>query len=300
MKIFTIIPVVFCIILASCGSQRKIADTGQKLSVVKTQQAEEDKKLNEINAATAAKVAEGKIDNNISNRIAAVQKRFSDSMDAAKEKIALIDSLMANKQDFRKNYKSIVLPVLEALQKNNGQFADRLSVYMMIEDGLNIANYNLYDLAAFFGSGVYTIPDEKKELAMASFEPVMDSLIVFSNKYSDKKRVASVVILGFADAAGFSSEGPLFDTLSSKIGKKDASKEELNQKLSELRALELVNQLTNLLAKKAPAFKNFETLKIEYMPQGKGEAYPLPTIKDYQVDDSRRRIVLCYWVVLPE
>ncbi|MBK7307969.1 MAG: hypothetical protein IPI88_13645 [Chitinophagaceae bacterium] len=74
----------------------------------------------------------------------------------------------------------------------------------------------------------------------------------------------------------------------------------MNQKISELRAKELIKQMTGLYFKKATGFTEVEKLKIEYIGQGKGEAYPVSGIKDYAVDDERRRIVLCYWVVLPD
>jgi len=41
-------------------------------------------------------------------------------------------------------------------------------------------------------------------------------------------------------------------------------------------------------------------LRIAYLAVGQGEEYPLPYITDYRDDDERRRIVLCYWSVLPE
>ena len=291
--------VLVCALLYSCGSQKKITTTREALSLIKQEQEKENTKLTGISGFSVAKAAEGKIDSNINNRIAAVLKKYQDAVDSARKNASAIDSLLADKKNFRKNYKSFVLPLLDSLQKINTQYTERLSVYMMVEEGLSIADYNLFDLAAFFGPGVYTIPDDKTDMALSSFSPIVDSLVVFSNKFSDRPRTASLVILGFADGAGFSSEGPLFDILTSMIGRRDVAKEELNQKLSELRALELSKQLTKIFLQKAPAFKNFDSLKIEYIPQGKGEAYPLPSIKDYMVDDARRRIVLCYWVVLP-
>jgi hypothetical protein len=57
--------------------------------------------------------------------------------------------------------------------------------------------------------------------------------------------------------------------------------------------------MTVLYLKNAPDFKEADKLKIEYIGQGKGEALPIKSIKDYSDDDARRRIVLCYWVVLP-
>lgn len=206
---------------------------------------------------------------------------------------------MEDNRAFRKGYKSIVLPVLDSLKKDNAGADDRLTIYMMIEDGLSVADYHLFDLAAFFGPGKHIIPDDKIEFAQSSFAPIVDSLIIFSHKYSSKPRTASLLILGFADGTGF-SEGPLYDTLKTLIGKADVTKEELNQKLSELRAQELIKHLTEIYKKKKQDFPGSKEMRVEYIGQGKGESYPLPTIKDYMVDDSRRRIVLCYWVVLPD
>ena len=288
-----------CFMIASCGSQKKMTATSQQLTEIKEQQEKEVTKLGAVAGTAEGKLGEGKIDSNIKDRIAGVLKKYQDQIDSAKKDAAAIELLLADKKEFRKNYKSFVLPYLDSLQKNNAQYAERLSLYLMVEDGLNIANYQLFDLAAFFGPGKYIIPDDKTDLAFLSFAPIIDSLIIFSNKYNERPRKASLVILGFADGTGFANEGPLFDTLTSMIGTKEVSKEGLNQKLSELRAKELINQLTKAFMQKAPSFINIEKLKFEYIGQGRGEEFPLPTIKDYLVDDARRRIVLCYWVVLP-
>jgi outer membrane protein OmpA-like peptidoglycan-associated protein len=287
------------ILFSSCGSQKKIATTQKVLTDIKEKQAAEVAKLTIVVGFSETRLQEGRIDSNIKNRIAEKLSKYQGLIDSARHEAEKIDSLMADKKEFRKSYKSYILPLLDSLQKNNAQYAERLSLYIMIEDGLDISNYQLFDLAAFFGSGKYSIPDDKTDIALVSFAPIIDSLIRFSNKYNERPRTASLVILGFADGAGFSNEGPLFDTLTVKIGRTDVSKEELNQKLSELRAEELIKQLTKVFLQKASSFINFEKLKIEYLSQGKGEAFPLPTIKDYLVDDPRRRIVLCYWVVLP-
>ena len=105
--------------------------------------------------------------------------------------------------------------------------------------------------------------------------------------------------MGYADGLGVTEGTDLYYTLLDELRKPKAEKEELNSKLSELRAKELIKQMTVLYLKKAHDFKNVDKLKIEYLGQGKGEALPIKSIKDYSDDDARRRIVLCYWVVLP-
>ena len=287
------------IILSSCGTQRKIEDTRKAIAVFKEEQKSETARISSVKDFSVVKLDEGKIDKNIKHLIDTRINRYTNKIDSSKKVLSTLESLIEDKKKFRKGYKEIVLPALDSLKKDTSTAGERLKIYMMIEDGLNVASYHLFDLAAFFGSGKYIIPEDKVDFAQASFAPIIDSLILFSNKYNDKSRTASLLILGFADGAGF-SEGPLYDTLKIMTGKESATKEELNQKLSELRARELIKHLEQIYIQKQQHFPMTKDFRIEYIGQGKGEEYPLPTIKDYMVEDARRRIVLCYWIVLPD
>ncbi len=195
------------IIFSSCGSQKKIEATRKVLTDIKEKQAEETSKLTAVSGFSDSRLREGRIDSNIKNRIAEKLGKYQGLIDSARQEAAKVELLMGDKKEFRKQYKSYILPLLDSLQKNNAHYAERLSIYVMIEDGLDISNYQLFDLAAFFGPGKYSIPDDKTDLALVSFAPIIDSLIKFSNKYNERARTASLVILGFADGAGFSNEG---------------------------------------------------------------------------------------------
>jgi hypothetical protein len=291
---------IVTVFISSCGIQKNMLETRQALDDIQQLQEKENLQLTAIAGTADARLNEGKIDANVKERVTAKLDRFLAMNDSAKKDAARIDTLLEDKKSFRKNYKTMVVPLLDSLKKNGSKYAERLTLYMMIQEGLNIADYHLFDLAAFFGSGKYIIPDDKTDLALASFAPIIDSVVVFSNKYDTIPKTATLIILGFADGAGFATEGPLYDTLITLIGKTQVTKEELNLKLSELRAQELIKQLTKVFLQKASLFRDIDKTKIEYIGQGKGEAYPLPTIKNYEVDDARRRIVLCYWSVLPD
>lgn len=290
---------LICLFISSCGTQKKLEAIRKGLNEVKEGQAIESAKITTISNFSVSKINEGKIESRIKSLIDRKLKGYFENLDSAGKSADIITNLLDYKKAFRKNYKTIIVPTLDTLQKNNSLLSQRMVIYNMIEDGLNIADYHLFELAAFFGSGVFTIPTEKTELAHTLFSPIVDSLKYFSNKYAEIPRTASLVVLGFADGTGF-SEGPLFDTLTSLIGNKEADKKDLNQKLSELRANELIKQLQAIFLKKETEFKNPDNLDVKYFGTGKGEAFPLPTIKDYQTEDDRRRIVLCYWVVLPK
>ena len=285
--------------LLSCAGTKQMKEVSAKLQDLETQQSGEKDKIKSIASSGETKLAERKIDSNINNRLDQRLTSIRKDMDSINKEIANLKSLASDKKKFRKNYQKEIVPKLAQLDTFYKRYDDRLKVYLMMEDALNTANYVLFDLAAFFGPGVYNIPHGQEQLAAQSFLPLVDSLVKFSNKYQNISRTATLVVLGFADAQDINKFGSLYDTLSEKLGRPDATKQELNKKLSELRSVELVKQLTGLFAMKAPEIKNIDQLDVEYISQGKGEEYPMPSIKDYKDDDERRRIVLCYWAVLP-
>jgi hypothetical protein len=287
-------------IMSSCVGNKKIAAAKNKLSAIDAQIQKEKSDIKDISTQAGNKLQANKIDSNILNRIDKRLTKSQSALDSAAVQVGRLNEILKDKKNTRKNYKSIILPVLDSLQKQSDRYAQRLALYMMIKDGLNVADFKQFDLAAFFGPGKYQIPEEKADIAALSFSPVVDSLILFSNKYSQYPRTATLIVLGFADGTGITNGSELYYTLLDELRKPQAEKEELNQKLSELRAKELIKQMTNLYLKKASGYSEIEKLKTEYVGQGKGESLPISGIKDYTVDDERRRIVLCYWAVLPD
>jgi hypothetical protein len=294
--------VAFVVVLSllSCVSNGKIADAKNKLNGIKDQMQKETAQINGIKAEANDKLLANRIDSNILLRIQNRLHKSSTHLDSAGAQAARLDAMLSNLKTAKRNYKKMIIPALDSLQMQSNQYAQRLGLYLMMQEGLNVADFKLFDLAAFFGPGKYIIPEDKIDIAAQSFSPVIDSLMLFSNKYSQYSRTATLIILGFADATGYTPGSPLYYTLLDELGKPEATKEELNQKISELRSKELIKQLTNLYLKKASGFTNADKLHIEYLGQGKGEKLPQPSIKDYKEDDERRRIVLCYWVVLPD
>jgi outer membrane protein OmpA-like peptidoglycan-associated protein len=283
----------------SCIGAKKMREAKEKLNKIKEGQVAEVKQIKQIESTVETKLNENKIDSILNLRFTTRLEKSSRQMDSLGNEIGYLDSLMSNKSDFRKSYKKIIVPRLDLLDSFRMLSTARNQIYLMLEDGLNTSTYTLFDLAAFFGPGKYLIPEDKLDLATMSFSPMVDSIIKFSNKYNTIPRAATLIILGFADGTGF-SEGPLFDTLTGRIGRRDVTKQELNQKLSELRADELIKLLSLQFLKRNNAIVNAEMQIVEYLQQGKGEEYPLRTIKDYQTDDERRRVVLCYWAVIPK
>lgn len=300
MKKITIVVLTGAFLLSSCVGNRKITAAKEKLQGIEAQMEKENGNINEINNQAEVKLGANKIDSNILSKIDNRLNKEKVKLDAAQSKTNQLKELLKDKKTARKNYRAVIVPLLDSLQKQSDKYAERLALYLMIKDGLNVADFKQFDLAAFFGPGKYQIPEDKVDMAALSFSPLMDSLKLFSNKYSQYPRTATLVILGFADGMGIKEGGELYYTLLDELRKPQAEKQELNQKLSELRAKELINQMIALYLKKGKEFKEVEKLDIDYIFRGKGEDLPIKSITDYGVDDERRRIVLCYWVVLPD
>jgi hypothetical protein len=172
--------------------------------------------------------------------------------------------------------------------------------FEMIEEGLNYDSKTLFSLAAFFGPGGFSIPEEKLEKATLYFSPVIDSLIKFSNKYETKLRTATIIVNGYSDASNITKGSTLYKKLAANLKIDNPTKEQLNKSLSSLRAEELSKLFIKIIEKKSASFISMPKITFENVEIGRGEKLPDDTIKNYKVNDERRRIVIVFWTVLPD
>jgi len=263
------------------------------------QQQQENARLDSMGTVIHTKADVKSIDSSIKIRLVEGKGKLKDSLSSMNTKADLVKSKLTSKRDFRKSYKTEIYPLLIELDTFNNRYSRRDHVYNMMEDAINIANYNLFNLAAFFDAGVYQIPPNAAGKVAMLFGPVIDSITRFSNKYNDVPHTASIVLLGYADAQAIGDSTALYSTLAGMLHKTSPERGEMNKQLSQLRAQELLRELKFLIVQKAGGFKSYNQLRLSYVAMGRGEELPLPHITDYHEDDERRRIVLCYWTVLP-
>jgi len=297
MKIRLLFTLIVVICLVSCRTAKK-AQFSAILQSASEQQKKEDEKIDRLDKKKDAKIAEGNIDDSIAYFIDQRLVRYQRRIDSINSAINELKKKIDNRKTFRKEFKIIQARIilLDSFTKN---YQSREYVFYMIDDGLDKTKRTLFNMAAFFGPGGYTIPEEKFALAREYFSPVIDSLLKFSNQYSGISRMATIVLNGYADATGIAEGSALYNLLAGRLNKTTATKEELNAALSELRAENLRIFLNKIMFERTAEFLNYHTLTFENIKRGLGEILPDPGIKDYQVDDERRRIVLCYWSVLP-
>lgn len=294
-----IIGIAACVWLASCYSGKK-SQAAKLVSGTKEVLVTETRQITDIQSAKDQQLADENIDTTINNRIIAKLNKYNSELADMQSKTSLTETLLSNNHNFRKNYKSVVLPALGGMDSFVNKSPVRMAKYRMIKDGIAQSKKRLYEMAAFFGPGKYDIPEDKTKMADTLFIPVIDSLINFANIYSVINQTGTLVVNGYADGMNIDASSPLYNLLLSALQKSSASKEELNQQLSQLRADAIAVLLEKLVVKKQDQFISWSTFNINLFEYGQGETFPTKTIKDYTVDDDRRRVVLIYWSVLPK
>ena len=285
--------------ITSCMGSKK-ARVQQAINSSKELLQQESKQKAATTQSKDQSLNQEKIDTTINNRIKERLNKFKRGMDSIDNEIVYLEKKLANPKEFRKEYKGIITSKVILLENYNNQSYLRIYKMKMVNEAIEIADKKLYELAAFFGPGKYIIPEDKFDVASVAFSPLVDSLMKFANKYDSIQSTATLVVNGFADGTGFSTESEMYQILLTYLKKTTASKEELNQAISELRAQEISKLIEVILQKKGTGFKSADKIKFHFYGYGQGETLPTKTITDYKTDDERRRIVLIYWIVLPE
>jgi hypothetical protein len=281
-------------VISGCVSNKKIRRLKQSVQSQKNQETKMDSSLTALNYFREEKGAIGELDDtsslgikNILDKQLTTTKRRTDGLDSMLAKLS-------GKRIKKKTYENMV----SVISLDTSTITTRMETVNFVDQLLKQQTFIRFNTAAFFPPGGYKIPEDKIQLAREAFTPLIDSLFAFTGRFPKFTLVSSIVSNGYADGQGF-SPGPLMDTLSATIGKTDVTKEELNTQLSLLRAEAIAAVLLELYNEKRQKLPPGSSLNTRFFKTGKGEVYPNKKIKDYQVDDERRRIVVIYWNALP-
>ena len=91
----------------------------------------EDAEITAISSQADTKLQLNKIDSNILHRIKNRLAKESIKLDSAQMKANQLNEILKDKKSTRQNYKTIVLPLLDPIQKQNDQYAQRLALYLV-------------------------------------------------------------------------------------------------------------------------------------------------------------------------
>ena len=289
------------LLLASCGVQRQLTTAKERSEKAKRMAQEEEAQLDSVKMILDARTEDHTVDSVLTKDVLDILDKLNSRLNSVQQLALIIDAAAKNRSSFRKGIATNdILAKLILLDSFNNTQRRREEVYSMLNESVRLSKYKMFHLEAFFDQGVYRIPQTAMNTIAANFTPIIDSLSLVANKYSNIDREARIVFVGYSDNTPVAQTGPLYKELVQILNKDIPSQSELNQLLSDLRAKEMAQKIKIVLDANSARFKNFNSLKIGYIAYGKGEAYPSPKIKDYKPSDERRRIVVCYWTVLPD
>ncbi len=298
-----IILCAFSTLFTACYSSR-YAHIDLQMEKAREAIHKEDSTIGDLLDLNSEKLNRQSIDSFTSTRIDEKLGNFSERLDELKSVANVYDSIMNDKQAFRKSYRNILIsgvPLLVERVNEPKSKELRYVMYDMIWDLLNRSKQNLFPMAAFFGPGEYRIPPGNQGLVTQQFSPLLDSMALFANKYAAIEREAVVSFYGYADEINIDPHSELGQMLIRVGGlSSGALKSEMNEVLSALRARAMYGSFRYLYQSKMDNFQNPANLILVNVVQGMGESFPNPNITDYRPEDERRRIVLFYWAILPK
>jgi hypothetical protein len=269
----------------SCGPSKQVAEltktTQETLELVK-------KEAQRAIAMTVEKVKNYEVDPDIGKEI----------IHNLKETEKKIDTQLAAASEVEKSGNREA--ILKFAERTNVIIQSALTDLKSLNDLYDISTFSSFETATFFPAGGFGIPPEKQEEAKKSIEPIVQRIIKFFGDHPRQRFVAVIVCYGFSDETAISKESPLYNPLLAKMKTNNPTRQELNVKLSELRAKSIANLLVDLIKTNEGLIPNPKLINYDIKWMGKGEELPYPDkIKDYKAEDKRRRMVSLIWNVLP-
>jgi hypothetical protein len=272
------------LVLASCAGARvqSLAKTTQETLELVKREAQRAIEL------TMAKVRAYEVDPDIGKEIVANLKTAEKQVD---DQIAKADQL--DKEGNREE-------ILKFAERTNIIIQSALTDLKSLNDMYDITSFTQFETATFFPTGGYNISADKMEEAKKSIEPIVKRIIKFFGEHPRQRFVAVVVCYGFSDETPVAKESELYPNLLAKMTKGNPTRQEMNQKLSELRAKTIATLLVDLIKVNEGLVPNPKLINYDIKWLGKGEVLPYPEkVADYQANDKRRRMVSLIWNVLP-
>ncbi|MFT3902220.1 MAG: hypothetical protein QM727_03565 [Niabella sp.] len=301
-RIFTIILIsTIALFTQSCSLVKRMNKAKGTAEQSRTLVAKETESLGFVMKKTTEKIAGDGLDSSMSNSYIQTLNQLSKHLTTVEEAAIAVQQASQNPKNFvgKNYYNSSVFRNIGLLDSFNREQQTRARMYKLIDESISLNTLKLFNFAAFFDPGVFKVPESAVGAIEKYFASIIDSVAELSNKYADIPHTAKFVLVGYADAAAIAPGSVLYKQLSDILQHPEPSREELNRVLSDLRARELLHSLGIVVNKNLSKFNNDSKLKVVYVGYGRGEAYPSKTITDYKSIDDRRRIVLCYWAILP-
>jgi flagellar motor protein MotB len=279
--------------LYSCVPQKKVSSVKQQLSQQDSLLINYNKNLASLDEKRQKKQDLNELADTVNTNISKfIGKTGKDIDTLVNQNTILINGTVVNKTDWERLRNALSLTRNAALKINQK--------ILFLEDLINRNMVVKLDQDVLFESGSYQASPVVIANIGKLFEPAAKEIDFFTSKYPDFTLSLVISMKGYADGATISEGSSLYNNLKArlKLSGMEPDSKELNKELSRARA----DEVTNLFKKYADTRSDNGIYKrnVIYISEGKGEQLPDPKIKDYSVNDARRRIVLLFWSIFPD
>lgn len=281
------------LMLVSCISTRKMNAGKTKLTTLDSQLVAYGHDLEKLDDIRKTKEEKNQIDDTASNRI----KKFIDNTYRQIDTLVDQNKILINGNEVSRDDWNALNKAIITTQATS-QKIDRKIIFL--DDLIKRNMVVKLDQDVLFQPGSYTIAPSVVANIGKLFEPAALEIDKFSAKYPDFPLSLVITAKGYADGTTISEGSGLYNKLKDrlKLSTKEPDAKELNKELSRARA-EGVKDLFRQYAESRNDNGIYKRT-ILYVFEGKGDSFPNPDVKDYAVDDPRRRVVLLFWSIFPE
>jgi hypothetical protein len=174
-------------------------------------------------------------------------------------------------------------------RRNNAADLFRKNDY---KKGINVIDYNKFNKASFYSDGVFTMSEDKKEIAIELFRPILDS--IFKQEGIATTLHAEIIVFGYTDETEVDMNSTSFIEIANKLQKPDMTVFEYNNAISFLRAKDVGDIISTLLTINSDKLNSYQEALVDVVMEGRGIEYPDYT-RSYELEDDKRKIVKVYW-----
>lgn len=280
-------------LLYSCVPQKKAASGKKELEKLDSQLVKHSADLEKIDQVREGKDQKNEIDSAANSRI----KQFIDKTNAEIDTLVNRNTILIRGTEVSKDDWDRLRKALSQTRSAELRIRKKIS---FLEDLINRNMVVKLEQDILFEPGSYSVSPSVVENMTKIFEPAAAEIDRFTQKYPDFPLSLVITFKGYADATVIGEGSSLYKDLKAKLALsgREPDNKELNKELSRARAEAVWNLFKKFAAGKAN--NGVYISNVVYLYEGKGEAYPDPSVTDYKVSDPRRRVVLLFWSLFPE
>lgn len=296
------------LIAASCSrNTRAVQQSSARVKASVSSQQNAGKNLDELSQKSSEAARNEQIDESTDKEIQAYIERERANIEAHIRRLEAanqtIEEYKAGETDFEEK------DVVETANKVASEASKNLRILeektRVIVDFLNSETFSKAEIGALFDPGEYVLPPSRANRGKQLFTPIVQKLYAFAQKYETtfKSLKGDIIVTGYSDGTRIEPGSSLYRTLApiaqNKYGIENATSADLNLVLSELRAETVSGLLTSIISEEESR-RGAQNIRISVRTLGRGESIPPGVSQNAALNDSRRRVVTFYWVVLPE